>query len=257
MLFTKLVTVVKVLPSDASDLEMEMRAEQMEQRPATSREERASESSGISVSSGEDDKEGKEQLKADILVQRLGLGIDAPQPSDSDEAKMKRLIAENERLKERLASAKKRAMNKPSVLRGVFKSPKKKKIKAEPVWRSCRYPCPGCKTAIPAFSAGVEKSQDYQVKVQTSVGDIIIYASKDLRLPCPLCLSFTQAVRWQGTTMTKDDLSGLISRPRQHLKRQHNKKANKIEWRSMRQYSRHLLCSALHKIPGKADEVNM
>ena len=164
------------------------------------------------------------------------------------------------RLRKQLSKAKKPAKAKAgsSSLRGVSKTPKKRWIRKTPIWQSCMWPCPSCKTELPAFCSGKEKTREYQVKVHTDDGDVLVYSSLELRLPCPLCLSNLQAVEWQGTSIKKEDLHHSLNyRPRQHLERVHNKKGKEgrggrkeAEWKGMRRYALYLLCGALHEARG-------
>lgn len=231
-------------------MEEEIEESEEENWEAEQRQESLSEKEGPKTEESEDEYQDR---KADELVHRIKLGNLAPPPSDSDKAKLMRLKEANLLMKKKLMAARERAQAKPSALRGVFKMPKRRKEKVPEIWRPYCYPCPSCETELPAVCTGAEKSQNFKVKVETSKGDFLVYSSREIRLPCPLCLSVTQAVEWQGTSLKKKHLhSSVHYRLRQHLEREHNKKNTKSvsEWRAIRRYSIYLLCKALHDIPG-------
>ena len=144
---------------------------------------------------------------------------------------------------------------KPRPLTQDFKVKKKgptakrwKELPGEPrVYTRCSFSCPACKQTLAARSWG---PNGRNVEVETSAAWVLVSVSGDVRLPCPICLAFTQChdrSNWHKATFTSDQLhTSLRPRPRQHWARKHKINVRSAEGEAMKTFSKLLLCEALH-----------
>ena len=187
------------------------------------------------------------ERETEELIGRLNSGIE----SYSESAKMKRLKKDMLKIKEKFAKEKEK--HRASCGR-VEKKERKNKVFMKPPfdWTPIQYPCPNQsrRTPLQAFTTG--SGQHSKIKVKTEVGDILLYSSRDARLPCPKCLVATEkgedSIYWRKATLDSEQLNTeLKNRPRQHFLRDHLVKSRSVEGVGLRRFAQFLLCKALHQ----------
>ena len=155
--------------------------------------------------------EGKdEDLETERVADRICAGFNAKRvPRNQRQELRERLIMFKEKYRKLKSQKGKKLASKK----------RKRKISTEKeAWTDCFVPCPGCGEELHGWSTGVEPKK--KVSVQTSEGQVVIFAGGDLRLPCALCFTVTQCYpkeNWQNVTFKPEQLhSELQPRPRQH-----------------------------------------